>query len=133
MGFGFKKEFVLPIQARTKILTFRAIGKRRPPHLGERLYFWYGLRTKQAKKIGEAVCEAVEEVFLHEDRIEWPEKRKHAANIGPFGNGQLDVLAKMDGFESWESLIAFHRKENGGLPARRLMICWGKTFEEVAA
>lgn len=128
MGYGFKKEFILQIKAKTKILTFRAIGKRRPPRLGERLFLWYGLRTKHSQKIGEAICEVVEECWIHEDKIKIASGPPIICSLD-----LLEAIAKMDGFESWEKLKDFHRKENGSLPARRWMICWGQTFEEIAA
>lgn len=60
---GFKKQFVQPILAGTKVHTIRA-PRKHPVKVCQRLYFYTGVRTKDADKFGEAICSKIQEIEI---------------------------------------------------------------------
>lgn len=113
---GFKKQFAPLVEAGTKRQTIRAKrfdGKN--PHQGETLYLYTGLRTKECRKLGEPLCKSVEEITIE----------SHGINVAGSWLDHADVeeLARKDGFDSFEQLLAFFEKEHG-LPFDGLLIKW---------
>jgi len=115
-AFNFKKQFADDVERGKKRQTIRA--KRRDgrnPHVGDKLYFYTGMRTKSCRKLGEATCIAVDQITIDE----------HGINL----NGKWlciydqAVTACADGFCSSYDLKAFLRKEHG-LPFEGLLYRW---------
>lgn len=53
VAINFKKQFVEPIQNGTKTQTCREKNRFK---VGDKLQLYYGMRTKQCKKIADAIC-----------------------------------------------------------------------------
>jgi hypothetical protein len=147
-AYSFKKRFIPPIKVGLGIAskgdevwvydggitrmpdpkrqTIRAIGKRRHARVGETVQLYYGMRTKQCMKIGDARCVNVSNIRISvetnkveiERDIIWHEIRTRDA---------LNEFARSDGFESWSDMQAFWRQEHGGKrvgPFVGLLIEW---------
>jgi hypothetical protein len=119
-ALSFKAQFVEPIESGKKAQTIRAISKRRPPQVGETLYLYYAMRTKQCRKIGEAICESVTAITITATSI----------RIGLVGDmlspRALYNFAQADGFASWEDLVKFWIDNHGPacFPFTGLLIRW---------
>jgi hypothetical protein len=113
---NFKKQFVQKILSGKKKQTIRAMRKR-PFRVGDRLYLYTGCRTKQCKKLGEAVCTKV-------DRIEIPEEicKTKINDIIPCGVDIIEMAHK-DGFDHIQLFIDFFKKR---LPFTGQIIYWEK-------
>lgn len=114
---GFKKQFAPLVESGAKRQTIRAKRKDgRNPHPGDTLYLYTGLRTKQCRILGTAVCIGVREIVIARNR--------------PILSGRhlLSVEAKefaiKDGFSGYEAMATFFEKEHG-LPFWGLLIEWG--------
>lgn len=118
LGRELIEGFGAPIPVRADISpkrqTIRAIGRRRHARPGEILQLYYGMRTKQCRSIGVALCTGVKEIrisvegakieILHD--IVWHETRTRDG---------LDEFARNDGFSDWADMQSFWRKEHGNL------------------
>jgi hypothetical protein len=95
-AYNFQKKFVPKILAGTKPHTIR---KRRkyPTKVGDILWLYAGMRTKECKLIAGAPCVRVEPITI------WPFERRIAANI----DFSLSQLAFADGFESIDDFFNF--------------------------
>lgn len=81
MLLGFKKRFAEPILDGTKTHTFRA-KRKNPPKIGETLYMYYGLKTKDATLISNKE----KLISIQEARL-----------IFIYKEDRLDVFAQIDG------------------------------------
>lgn len=119
VAYSFKKQFAEPILAGTKRQTIRA-ARRRHARVGEALQLYTGMRTKQCRLIARAECTHVHPITLDFDnaevRVPW------AIFSGPVA---LDVFAASDGFDSWDDLCAFWKREHGSLDKfEGVLIAW---------
>lgn len=118
VAYSFKKQFGPPILAGTKAQTIRADRKRhaRP---GEMVQLFTGMRTRQCRRLGEAICIAVERVCIVLPR------RRHPPSIivntmdGAFLRGAtwlptLNSFAQQDGFRNFDEMVAFWRENHPG-------------------
>jgi hypothetical protein len=108
VAYSFKKQFVEPILAKTKRQTVRA-GRKRHAHPGEPLQLYTGMRTKQCRLIGRAVCEIVTPITI--------DQRDHWIYFPMTGvryttARDLDFFARLDGFPDWHEMLAFWKKEH---------------------
>lgn len=117
-GLGFKKQFGPKILDGSKVGTIRA-NRKRPIKVGERLYLFTGMRTKNCQRIGEKTA-------LHVVPIKLLPQPSNGADVRViYGGGdesaiagrlatrtELDHFAVGDGFASWDDLCAFWHKEH---------------------
>lgn len=102
--------------------TIRAIGKRRHARPGETLQLYTGMRTKQCRLIGKAVCSAVKPITISVAN-EW-------ISVGgeksvPDNVRCLDDFASLDGFGSWTEMREFWREEHPGIDLfKGVLIKW---------
>lgn len=113
---GFKKQFAPLVETGRKRQTIRA--KRRDgrnPHAGETLFLYTGLRTKSCRKLRIETCKSSQEICI----------KSHGINVAGewLRHADVEVLARNDGFDSFEQLLAFFEKEHG-LPFWGLIIKW---------
>lgn len=108
VAYSFKARFADPILAGEKRQTIRGARKRhaRP---GEELQLYTGMRTRQCRLIGHAICEAVEQIRIEIDEgvIYFPRSTDHIRS-----QGDLDFFAVRDGFEDWADMQRFWRREH---------------------
>lgn len=119
---NFKKQFVQKILSGEKKQTIRAMRKR-PFKVGDRLYLYTGCRTKQCKKIGEAVCVKV-------DKIEMTYKKnkfKVYKNYYQMCVAEIIDIAQNDGFTGLKTFFDFFKDR---LPFTGQIIYWEKKGDD---
>lgn len=112
VAYSFKKQFGPPILTGTKAQTIRAERAIRSRHArpGEFVQLYTGMRTRQCRWLGEALCNAVWPIKLHlRDDIVF-------ANDGWIRMpDDLDAFARQDGFRHWKEMVAFWAAEHPGV------------------
>lgn len=99
VALNFMKQFADDVESGKKRQTIREKTKAKS---GCDLQLYYGQRTKQCRKLGEAVCVSVQKVIIM------------AAGVQPQGGVftagyQADEFAKRDGFKDFASMWDFFR------------------------
>ena len=126
-ALNFKQEFADLVESGKKRQTIRAYRKDgRDPKPGDTLYLYTGMRTKQCRKLGEAVCGGVYTFGLS---WSWQERGIVAVRTGrgcPVHGGE--EVATQDGFESLADMVDWFEKVHG-LPFEGVLIRWGKLRE----
>lgn len=124
VAYSFKQRFELPIAVGTKRQTIRAERKRHARE-GEQLQLYTGMRTKQCRLIGRAICLGTVPVRLDLEcgRIEFPATGRALTTIQ-----ELNDFARADGFAQWHGrggLLEFWRVEHGNISVfSGVMIRW---------
>lgn len=101
-AYSFQKQFVPFVESGAKTHTIRGKRKARP-RPGQTFYAYYGMRTKQCRKLLESVITSVQDITIE---------------IGEFGleialdgerlsPDEIVALAKRDGFSSAEDMEVF--------------------------
>lgn len=118
VAYSFKKQFAPLILAGTKAQTIRGDRKRhaRP---GELLQLFTGMRTRECRRLGEALCTAVERVLIVLPHRRQPPRIVVNTLEGEFVRGatwgvSLDEFAQQDGFRDFDAMIAFWRENHPG-------------------
>lgn len=116
-ALSFKKQFAQPIWDETKVGTIRA--KRKVPiKVGQPLFLYTGMRTKQCKKIGERRAIHVVPIRILPAAPDQSTPRVIYGGEGAAISGRLatstdlDHFARGDGFASWDDMCAFWHKEH---------------------
>lgn len=133
VAYSFKKQFIRPIliglgasmsadefaagmdefgnvaRPEAKRQTIRSLGKRRHARPGETIQLYTAMRTKQCRKLGEALCKSVSDIriFVHREVIRLP--------CSQIEGGALDAFARADGFADWPQMKQFWIDEHGEL------------------
>lgn len=104
--------YSLEAKVRPKRQTIRAEGKRRHARPGEIVQLYHGMRTKQCFKIGDGRCISARPIKL--SFIAWGCAIIDGGKTSDdcFYDEKLNSFAHSDGFEDWESLKEFWRKEH---------------------
>lgn len=114
-ALNFQKQFVKSVEFGKKRQTIRAMRKR-PFRVGDKLYLYYGMRTKQCRKLGESKALFVGDIYIEKTYL-----------ITINGNHQYEDqiinLAKLDGFKSPKEMARWFEK-NHGLPFEGQIIKW---------
>lgn len=119
---GFQKHFAEKVASGEKRQTIRAFRKDgRDPKVGDRLYLYTGLRTKEARKLGEAVCTSVRGILIQRRQFQ-------VVSDDPECPSPAN-LAKADGFESFDAMLDWFEKVHG-LPFEGVLIRWGDLDSE---
>jgi hypothetical protein len=124
-ALNFQPRFAALVQRGEKRQTIR-LPRRQPIRVGQMLYLYTGLRTKQARLLREAVCTSVGPVEITDGIHE-----KTAIPYDPgilYVNGMRigfgkDAFARADGFDSWADMVAWF-KSTHGLPFHGHLITW---------
>lgn len=126
VAYSFKQRFVQPIRVGLsrislsfdcppKRQTIRAIGKRRHARPGETLQLYFAQRSPQCEKIGDARCISVQEIRLVFGRTQ---EVRIAPGCPDFelmrSRERLDEFATGDGFDDWDDMHEFWKREHGG-------------------
>jgi hypothetical protein len=115
---GFKKHFPQKVLSGEKPLTLRALREDgRDPKIGQTLYMYTGLRTKQCQKFAEKTCRFAINIKLSFNFIEIPGFRNLT------NPDQLALFSRLDGFDSYEQFLKFHEIIGGTSKPMRL-IAW---------
>lgn len=114
-SLSFNKKFVPAILNGSKTQTIRRFRKR-PIKIGERLYLFTGMRTKQCERIGQAICTHRYVVKINRKGIDYGSNVVRDPAI-------LDALAKMDGFNNWDDMRRWWILNND-LPFKGHLYMW---------
>jgi hypothetical protein len=99
-ALNFSMQFVTAVQSGRKRQTIRA-QRKVPIKAGDKLYFYTGMRSKACRKLGEAVCTAVEPI-----RMGQGPGRRLRVWIGEreLTDDEIEALAHADGFDTTEDM-----------------------------
>lgn len=117
VAYNFQARFAPLVQAGVKTQTIRAVGKRRHARAGEKLQLYTAMRTKQCRKLLDAVCSLVCPVDIEARGFNvWDyDFRRSILNA--------DDFARRDGFDDYAAMVAFFESAHG-LPFTGLLISW---------
>ncbi len=133
-AYSFKERFCSMVLDGSKPHTIRAARKGRSRHarIGEKVFLYFGMRTKHCRKLGEGTCHKTLPILITEKyiRIYSEDKSSYMDLVGI----TADRLAWKDGFRP-EGHLTFHCsgafdlmtrywKLNGGLPFEGFIIYW---------
>ncbi len=124
-AYNFKKQFVQAVESGQKTITIRQT--LRGAARGKTAHLYYGLRTKQCRKLGEGVIEFAVPIKFCETStgklvalVGTEQSSTHRAHLQCDG---LERLAADDGFDSVKAMHAFF-KEQYTLPFEGFVIAW---------
>lgn len=125
VAYSFQKQFAEPIIAGTKRQTIRAprLGKTRHARPGDALQLYTGMRTKQCRKIGDAVCEGAHRFLLNirDGHCAW----SMPGGTRSAGPHMMDDFARSDGFADWSDMKAFFAEHHPGVDMfEGILITW---------
>lgn len=129
-SLSFSRQFADDVEAGRKLQTIR-LARKRPIHPGDRLYHYTGMRTKECRKLGEAVCSEVHH-FVREKRGKWwlidienewgrMEREEYITE------GDVCMMARRDGFETTAEFEDWF--DRYGEDARLDLIKWPRIAE----
>ena len=129
---GFQKQFVESVESGEKRQAIRAYRKDgRDPKVGDRLHLYTGLRTKQCRKLGEAVCTFSGRFALDGRRMEsipgaWidADATLNGIDLDYTEFSSLSEIAKRDGFKDAVPMLEWFDNAHG-LPFEGVLIRWG--------
>jgi hypothetical protein len=105
-AYNFQKRFVPMILSLEKSHTIRR-RRRYPTKVGDRLYLYTGMRTKQAVKFAEATCSRVQPLVIYLYRHDIWIDDQNDGRCRWMSVDELDNLAMRDGFESRKDFFWF--------------------------
>lgn len=115
-ALNFKKQFVPLIESGEKHQTIRVLRKDgRKPKVGEALYLYTGMRTKNCQKLKEVICKSVTRIVISRGYLRLNEVFLHSFE-------KLQI-AFADGFETYQEFQNFF-EETHGLPFHGIIISW---------
>jgi hypothetical protein len=120
---SFKKQFVPEILSKRKQQTIRAFRKY-PIKSGDKLFLYTALRTKYAKKIGEAICQQSSVIEIKNNSVKIHVGTDKLVSVTYQAN-LLNHFAKQDGFKDWTEMKTFWLTTHG-LPFKGTLITWTK-------
>ena len=118
VAYNFKEEFADKVESGEKLQTIRK-RRKRPTVFGDILQLYTGMRTKSCRLLRETKCAAVRPFKLWNDTVFDLDGTTYGAHIS--ANGY--VLAKKDGFKTWEEMVEFF-SNTYGLPFEGEIIYW---------
>lgn len=136
VAYSFQRQFAPPILAGTKRHTIRNPRTGRSGHArpGDPLQLYTGMRTKQCRLIGTAVCQWVRGVVMNFPRPSVIVRTLDGLQpIATYADDTaLNEFARSDGFDDWAALAAFWRETHRSTQAfEGVIIGWDDTFRAV--
>jgi hypothetical protein len=124
-AINFQPRFALDVECRRKRQTIRKEGKRRWK-IGDTLYLYTGMRTKNCRLLGTAVALEVRMIFIDTGRkciaLEYRDDQGRRC-IDFVSDDEALALARADGFATLDDFFAFFAKTHGTL-MRGYLINW---------
>ena len=116
VAFNFKAQFADAVERGVKRQTIRAIRKDgRVPHIGSALQLYTGMRTKNCRKLKDAVCTNVWPITIASDSITVNGQRRNGTTC--------TLLALEDGFGGLSEMREWFDDVHG-LPFSGHLIKW---------
>ena len=116
-SISFKLQFADAVESGRKRQTIRA-PRNRPIKVGDPVYLFTGMRTKQCRRLGVGTCTETHSIEI-DYRLRW----KVAVDGRSLGYGEAHAIAMADGFGFITDLVDFFEREHG-LPFRGTLIRW---------
>ena len=113
VAYNFQPRFAEAVASGEKRQTIRREGKRIHADRGDTVHLFTGMRTKNCRKLGEAVCTRSTYCAIRADGI----------TTGDFPAMDLDKFAKADGFDDFNDMKKWFR-DTHGLPFIGRLIQW---------
>lgn len=121
VAYSFQRRFSRAVELGVKRQTIRAIGGKRHARPGEMIQLYTGLRTAEARKLGEARCSSTANVRIWQNKVEIDEGMDIVTREIRTEGGLL-AFAKEDGFDSWQEMAEFFADPDE--PWRGVLIRW---------
>jgi len=123
------KDYATRLKIKPKTTTIRATRKR-PFKKGDKLFLFSGLRTTSCKRLGTVICLKVEDIEISEFNGNHILKPAIMFKLdgSTLSRSQIQNIASGDGFEKWEDMITWFRK-NHGLPFTGQRIHMDNTYD----
>jgi len=106
MTINFRRRFVDAILAGTKTQTIRKAGKRKF-RVGQALQLYTGQRTGKCQKIMDAKVVELQYIEIDLDKYDGFVIPEIIVNGRPLTTEEIEELASIDGFETWDAFIEF--------------------------
>jgi len=114
-AYNFKSRFAGSVESGEKAQTIRPMRKH-PTKVGDTLYLFTGMRTKQCRRLRECTCISVEPIEIIPSGIK--------LNGRMLSTPETLVVMMKDGFDSIAAFYDFFR-EHYGIPCELELIKWG--------
>jgi len=115
-ALNFKVQFAPAVESGEKTQTIRKVSKR-PIRAGDTLYLKAGMRTKHCRSLGTATYTTVTPIKIYPVMVQLGEQ------VLMRSSAQTIKLAKLDGFEDFDSFASFFQRQYG-LPFTGVVIAW---------
>jgi hypothetical protein len=127
-ALNFQKQFAQAVALGQKTTTIRAVGKRKPIAVGDKLFLYTGQRTSSCKHLSDAQCTFTAEITIANDErdfiLSYEIGLRDLVLAGKKPGERLaDFIARRDGFEDYQAMVAWFKKMYG-LPFSGRMIGW---------
>lgn len=123
-ALNFKAQFAPLVESGEKCQTIRAYRKdKRDPRVGDTLYLYTGMRTKQCRNLGTVRCSSVTQFKILHGFDQWVAMKQIGNVLKRFCGESADTLAIDDGFEDFAEMCTWFDKTHG-LPFEGLLIRW---------
>ena len=113
-AINFKKQFTDQILCGEKRQTIRPV-RENPIKLGDKLFLYTGMRTKQCRKLKEVICRDVWPITINVGRIVFDDQ-----DMGMLG---MADIVRRDGFQKVKDFFEFFERQYG-LPFSGVVIRW---------
>jgi hypothetical protein len=120
-AYSFQKQFVPFIESGEKTHTIRGKRKGRPKP-GQPFYGYYGMRTKQCRKILDGVITRVQDITIQRVAVTGSEYALIAIDGEMLTPDEMEALARRDGFADLRAMMEFWPDER--LPFYGDIIHW---------
>jgi hypothetical protein len=114
-AYSFKERFIPLIKSGEKRQTIRSKRKHQVEE-GDKIYLFYGMRTKFCTRIMDAVCLGVKDISITANGVVRIDGRA-------LMNAEKQKLAKADGFDNFDTMIRWW-KQTHKLPFTGDIIYW---------
>lgn len=119
VAYSFKQQFVAPILSGAKRQTIR-VDRKRHARIGEPIQLYTGMRTRQCKAIGTALCENVCPITL-----DFSSHKIDLNGIVYISKLIANDFARSDGFSDWTEMKDFWRINHPDVPVfSGILIRW---------
>ena len=119
VAYNFQARFAEAVERGEKRQTIRKPRRSGHAKPGDAVQLYTLMRTRDCRKLGDAVCEVSTYCAIREDSI----------TLGNHPRVDLDEFARADGFASFEDMKTWFR-ETHGLPFVGQLIRWGAPTKE---
>jgi hypothetical protein len=122
VALNFQPRFADAIECGEKRQTIRRNARCKP---GDAIQLYTGQRTKECRKLGEAVCTRVRRVRICATEMQLDGKHVYAGNASRDDFDDCDNdFAKRDGFPGFMEMAEWFNDRYGSLPFEGFVIEW---------